>query len=100
MLTAGPVGGGGGGGGGCDEGGPPDEFSLWSITEVGGDGRGGPTFEGSFVSIATGVTKGEGAGEVGAVGEELETVLSSRSGRPLPLPRPPRRRRAGDCGSG
>ena len=96
MLDAGPV-------GGAD---PAAELSLLSrLGAAGGDSvigvgaEGVDTFEGNFFRIATGATGGD-AGP-GVVVDELEAILSWRSGRRPPLPRPPRRLgRAGDCGSG
>jgi len=96
MLAAGPV-------GGVN----PAELPLLSRlgAAAGGDSvigvgaEGVDAFEGNFFRIATGATGGD-AGP-GVVVDELEAILSSRSGRRPPLPRPPRRLgRAGDCGSG
>lgn len=94
MLAAGPVGGAN-----------PEPSLLSRFGVVGGDSvigvgaEGVDAFEGNFFKIATGATGGD-AGP-GVVADELEAILSSRSGRRPPLPRPPRRLgRAGDCGSG
>lgn len=97
MIAAGPVGGAN-----------PEPSLLSRFGVAGGDSvigvgaEGVDAFEGNFFRIATGATGATGgdAGP-GVVVDELEAILSSRSGRRPPLPRPPRRLgRAGDCGSG